>query len=33
MLTKKKLAQGVADLASCDEDLAAVLDKHGPASA
>ncbi len=30
MLTKKKLAQGVADLASRDEDLAAVLDKHGP---
>jgi len=30
MLTKKKLAQGVADLASRDEDLAAVVDKHGP---
>ena len=30
MLTKKKLAQGVADLASRDGDLAAVVDKHGP---
>jgi len=29
MLTKKKLAQGVAELASRDGDLAAVIDKHG----
>jgi DNA-3-methyladenine glycosylase II len=30
MLTKKKFAQGVADLASRDGDLGAVLDRHGP---
>jgi DNA-3-methyladenine glycosylase II len=30
MLTKKKLAQAVSDLAARDEDLAAVIDRHGP---
>ena len=30
MLTKKKLAVGLSDLAQGDEDLAAVLDRYGP---
>jgi len=30
MLTKKKLAAGLTELARRDADLAAVLDKHGP---
>ena len=30
MLTKKKLAEGVSELARRDADLAAVVDEHGP---
>jgi len=30
MLTKKKLAVGLSELAQGDEDLAAVVDRHGP---
>ena len=30
MLTKKDLAVGLSELAQSDEDLAAVLDRHGP---